>query len=43
MGLGVKYKSTTSDKVNGLIVSILLVLFLLFMAFNYVDFSWLVL
>ena len=39
MAVGVKYKSTKSEKINGWIVSILLVLFLLFMAFNYVDFS----
>ena len=39
MAVGVKYKSTKSEKINGLIVSILLVLFLLFVSFNYVDFS----
>ena len=39
MALGVKYKSTKSEKINGWIVSILLVIFLLFMAYNYVDFS----
>lgn len=39
MAVGVKYKSSNSEKINGCIVSILLVLFLIFMAFNYVDFS----
>ena len=39
MALGVKYKSTTFEKVNGWIVSIVLVAFLLFVAFNYVNFS----
>ncbi len=38
-GLGVKYKSSTFEQINGLIVSILLVVFLLFIAFNYVNFS----
>ena len=39
MALGIKYKSTTSDKVNGLIVSVILTIFLGFVAFNYVNFS----
>ncbi len=39
MALGVKYKSTKSEKINGWIVSILLILFLLFIAYNYIDFS----
>ncbi len=39
MALGVKYKSTTYEKVNGWIVSIILVIFLLFVAFNYVNYS----
>lgn len=39
MALGVKYKSTTSEKVNGWIVSIILVAFLFFVAFNYINFS----
>ena len=39
MTLGVKYKSSNAERINGCIVSILLVIFLLFMAFNYVDFS----
>ena len=38
MALGVKYKSTTFEKVNGWIVSIILVAFLLFVAFNYVNY-----
>ncbi len=38
-GLGVKYKSSKSEQINGIIVSCLLLLFLLFIAFNYVDFS----
>ncbi len=39
MALGVKYKSTSFEKTNGLIVSILLTGFLIFVAFNYVNFS----
>lgn len=39
VGLGVKYKSTNFEKINGLIVSILYILFLVFIAFNYVNFS----
>lgn len=38
MALGVKYKSTVSDRVNGWIVSMILVAFLLFVAFNYVNY-----
>ena len=38
-GLGVKYKSSNVEQINGLIVSILLIVFLLFIAFNYVKFS----
>ena len=38
-GLGVKYKSTNVEKINGLVVSILLVIFLVYIAFNYVNFS----
>lgn len=37
--LGVKYKSSKAEQINGIIVSVLLVGFLIFMAFNYVDFS----
>lgn len=39
MALGVKYKSTNVEKINGWIVSIILVAFLTFVAFNYVNFS----
>ncbi len=39
IALGVKYKSTNTEKINGWIVSILLVAFLFFVAFNYVKFS----
>ena len=39
MALGVKYKSSNFERINGWIVSILLVIFLVFVAFNYVDFS----
>ena len=39
MALGVKYKSSNFERINGWIVSILLVIFLIFVAFNYVDFS----
>ena len=38
-GLGVKYKSSNVEQINGLIVSILLIVFLFFIAFNYVKFS----
>lgn len=38
-GLGVKYKSSNFEKVNGLIVSVLYVLLMFFIAFNYVKFS----
>ncbi len=37
-GLGVKYKSSNFEKINGAIVSILFVIFLLFIALNYVKF-----
>lgn len=37
--VGVKYKSSTFEKVNGTIVTILLIIFLLFVVFNYVNFS----
>ena len=39
MAVGVKYKSTKTEKINGMIVSIILVLFLLFVAFNYINYS----
>lgn len=39
IGVGVKYKSSNFEKINGLIVSILYILLLVFMAFNYVNFS----
>lgn len=39
MALGVKYKSTKVEKINGWIVSIILVAFLCFIAFNYVNYS----
>lgn len=39
MALGVKYKSTKAEQINGIIVSIILVAFLLFISFNYLDFS----
>ena len=38
-GLGVKYKSSMAEQINGIIVSVLLIIFLLFIAFNYVNFS----
>ena len=38
-GVGVKYKSSNFEKVNGLIVSVILIAILLFVAFNYVNFS----
>ena len=37
MALGVKYKSTKTEQINGIIVSIILVAFLLFISFNYLD------
>ena len=40
MGVGVKYKSTKQEQINGCIVSLLLIAFLLFVAFNYVNYSW---
>lgn len=39
MGLGIKYKSTSFEKINGLIVSFILTAFLIYVAFNYVNFS----
>ncbi len=39
MGVGVKYKSTKQEQINGCIVSLLLIAFLLFVAFNYVNYS----
>ena len=39
MALGVKYKSTTTEKINGWVISTILVGFLLFIAFNYVNYS----
>lgn len=39
IGVGVKYKSSNFEKINGLIVSILYIVLLLFIAFNYVNFS----
>lgn len=39
IGVGIKYKSSKFEKINGIIVSILFVLSLLFIAFNYVNFS----
>ena len=39
MALGVKYKSTKTEKINGIIVSLVLVIFLIFVSFNYLDFS----
>jgi len=38
-GVGVKYKSSNFEKINGLIVSFLLIVILCFIAFNYVKFS----
>lgn len=39
MAVGVKYKSSKTEKINGTIVSIILVAFLLFVAFNYINYS----
>ena len=36
MALGIKYKSTTSEKINGTIISTILVAFLLMLAFKFV-------
>lgn len=36
MALGVKYKSTTFEKINGYIISIIYMVFLIYMAFTYV-------
>lgn len=38
-GVGVKYKSSNFEKINGIIASILYVLLMLFIAFNYINFS----
>lgn len=38
IGVGVKYKSSNFEKTNGLIVSLLFLLFMAFIAFNYVKF-----
>ena len=38
IGLGVKYKSSNFERINGIIVSILFVAAMLFMAFNLVKF-----
>ena len=35
MALGIKYKSTTSEKVNGIIVSLIFLAFSIYMAFIY--------
>ena len=35
MALGIKYKSTTSEKVNGIIVSVIFLAFSIYMAFIY--------
>lgn len=39
MALGVKYKSSTVERINGAIVSIILTGFLFFIAFNYINYS----
>jgi membrane associated rhomboid family serine protease len=39
MALGVKYKSSKVERINGAIVSIVLTAFLFFIAFNYINFS----
>lgn len=39
MAVGVKYKSSKTERINGAIVSIILTLFLLFVAFNYINYS----
>jgi len=39
MAVGVKYKSGKTEQINGIIVSLILVVFLLFISFNYLDFS----
>ena len=39
MAVGVKYKSTKAEMINGWIVSLILMAFMFFVAFNYVNFS----
>jgi rhomboid protease GluP len=39
MAVGVKYKSSKAEMINGAIVSIILVAFLIFVAFNYINYS----
>ena len=39
MAVGVKYKSSKFEMINGAIVSIILTVFLLFVAFNYINYS----
>ena len=39
MAVGVKYKSSKTEMINGAIVSIILTVFLLFVAFNYINYS----
>ena len=40
MAVGVKYKSSKAEMINGWIVSLILMAFMFFVAFNYVNFSW---
>lgn len=39
IGVGIKYKSSNFERINGMIVSLLVVAFLIFIALNYVVFS----
>lgn len=39
MAVGVKYKSSKAEMINGAIVSIILTAFLIFVAFNYINYS----
>lgn len=39
MGLGVKYKSDKTERINGMIVAILFLAILFFVSYNYVNFS----
>ncbi len=39
VGVGIKYKSSNFERINGMIVSLLVVAFLIFVALNYVVFS----
>jgi hypothetical protein len=39
MAVGVKYKSSKAEMINGWIVSLILMAFMFFVAFNYVNFS----